>query len=110
MLEAEKGKARADAEKRVLETTVQEGGRKLNEAEAKLSQADDKLREAGYKLREGEVHKQLLEKEFELKLEMERENATFARQALEGELDEAERNKKKMDEVVKGLKEELEKK
>ena len=49
MLEAEKGKVRAEAEKRVLEM-------KLNEAEAKLREADDKLIEA-------EVHKQLLEKE-----------------------------------------------
>lgn len=96
MLEAEKGKVRAEAEKRVLETTVQEGGRKLNEAEAKL--------------REAEVHKQLLEKEFELKLKMKEDNATSAIRALERELGEAERNKKKMDEVVRGLKEELEKK
>ena len=103
MLEAEKGKACAEAEKRVLETTVQEGGRKLNEAEAKLREADDKLRDA-------EVHKQLLEKEFELKLKMKEDNATSAIQVLERELGEAERNKKKMDEVVRGLKEELEKK
>ena len=103
MLEAEKGKVRAEAEKRVLETTVQEGSRKLNEAEAKLREADDKLRDA-------EVHKQLLEVEFKLKLKMERENATSAIQALEGELDEAERNKNEQDEVVRGLKEELEKK
>ena len=103
MLEAEKGKARAEAEKRVLETTVQEGGRKLSEAEAKLREADDNLRDA-------EVHKQLLEKEFELKLKMERENATSAIRALERELGEAEKNKKKLDEVVRGLKEELEKK
>ena len=76
--------------------TVQEGGRKLNEAEAKL--------------RAAEVHKQLLEKEFELKLKMKEDNATSAIQALERELGEAERNKKKMDEVVRGLREELEKK
>ena len=93
MLEAEKGKVCAEAEKRNLETTVHEVGRKLSESEAKL--------------REAEVHKQLLEVEFELQLEMERENA---KQALEGKLDEAERNKKKLDEVVRGLKEELEKK
>ena len=95
-MEAEKGKVHAEAEKRVLEMTVQEGGRKLNETEAKL--------------RAAEVHKQLLEKEFELKLKMKEDNATSAIQALERELGEAERNKKKMDEVVRGLKEELEKK
>ena len=96
MLEAEKGKVRAEAEKRDLEMTVQEVGRKLSESEAKL--------------REAEVHKQLLEKEFELKLAMKEDNATSAIQALERELGEAERNKKKMNEVVRGLKEELEKK
>ena len=96
MLEAEKDKVRAEAEKRVLETTVQEVGRKLNESEAKL--------------REAEACKQLLEVEFKLKLEMKEENATSAIRALERELGEAERNKKKMDEVVRGLKEELEKK
>ena len=96
MLEAEKGKVRAEAEKRVLETTVQESGRKLNEVEAKL--------------RGAEVHKQLLEKEFELKLKMKEDNATSAIRALEGELGEAERNKNELDEVVRGLKEELEKK
>ena len=96
MLEAEKGKVRAEAEKRVLETTVQEVGRELSESEAKL--------------REAEVHKQLLEKEFELKLVMKEDNATSAIRALEGELGEAKRNKKKLDEVVRGLKEELEKK
>ena len=110
MLEAEKGKVRAEAEKRVLETTVQEGDRKMNEAEAKLRETDDKLREADDKLREAEVHKQLLEKEFELKLKMKEDNATSAIRALERELGEAERNKKKIDEVVWGLKEELEKK
>ena len=96
VLKVEKGKVRAEDEKRVLETTVQEVGRKLSESEAKL--------------REAEVHKRLLEKEFELKLEMERENVTSAKQGLEVELYEAERNKKKKDEVVRGLKEELEKK
>ena len=96
MLEAEKGKVRAEAEKRDLETTVQEVGRKLSESEAKL--------------REAEVHKQLLEKEFELKLVMKEDNATSTIRALEGELGEAKRNKKKLDEVVRGLKEELEKK
>ena len=103
MLEAEKGKVRAEAEKRVLETTVQEVGRKLSESEAKLKEADDKLREA-------EVHKQLLEKEFELKLKIKEDNATSTIRALEGELGEVERNKKKVDEEVRGLREELEKK
>ena len=110
MLEAEKGKVRAEAEKRDLEMTVHEVGRKLNESEAKLREADDKLRETGDKLREAEVHKQLLEVEFELKLKMKEDNATSAIQALEGELGEAERNKKKLDEVMRGLKEELKKK
>ena len=103
VLEAEKGKVRAEAEKRDLEMTVHEVGRKLSESEAKLREADDKLREA-------EVHKQLLEVEFELKLKMKEDNATSAIQALEGELGEAERNKKKLDEVMRGLKEELKKK
>ena len=96
MLEAEKGKVRAEAEKRVLEMAVQEVGGKLGDAE-------DKLREA-------EVHRQLLEKEFILTLEMERENATSAKRALEGELSEAKRTQEKMDEIVRQLKEELEKK
>ena len=95
MLEAENGKVRAEAEKRVLEMTVQEGGRKLNEAEAKLTEA--------------EVDKQLLEKEYELKLKMKENNATSAIRALERKLGEAERNEKKMDEIVRGLNEELEK-
>ena len=56
VLEAEKGKVCAEAEKRVLETTVQEVGRKMSESEGKLREADDKMMEA-------EVHKQLLEKE-----------------------------------------------
>ena len=96
MLEAEKGKVRAGAEKRDLEMTVHEVGRKLSESEAKL--------------REAEVHKQLLEVEFELQLKMKEDNATSAIRALEGELGEAERNKNELDEVVRGLKEELEKK
>ena len=68
MLEAEKGKVHAEAEKTVLQMTVQESGRKLSEAEVKL-------REAGDKLMEAEVHKQLLEKEFELKLKRKEDNA-----------------------------------
>ena len=91
VLEAEKSKVRAEADKRVLEMTVQEVDRKLSKAEAKL--------------RKAKMHKQLLEKEFELKLKMERENATSAIRALERELGEAERNMKKMDEVMRGLKE-----
>ena len=49
MLEAEKGKVCAEAEKRLLETKVQEVGRNLSAAEDKMMKA--------------EVHKQLLEKE-----------------------------------------------
>ena len=49
MLEAEKGKFCAEAERRVLEEKVRDIGKKL-------SATDDKLREA-------EMHKQLLEKE-----------------------------------------------
>lgn len=49
VLEAEKGKFYAEAEKRILEDTVQE-------ASEKLSSADEKLRQA-------ELHEQLLKKE-----------------------------------------------
>ena len=56
MLEAEKSKVCAEAEKRVLETKVQEFAKEL-------SAAKDKLREAGDKMMKAEVHKQLLEKE-----------------------------------------------
>ena len=56
VLEAEKSKVCAEAEKRVLETKVQEFAKEWSAAEAKLREADDKLIEA-------EVHKQLLEKE-----------------------------------------------
>ena len=56
MLEAEKGKFCAEAEKKVLEEKVWEIGKKL-------SATDDKLREVYDKLREAEMHKQLLEKE-----------------------------------------------
>ena len=54
--------------------------------------------------------KRLLEKEFELMMKMEQEQVERTVKALEEELGEARRSKEKMDEVVKGLKEELEKK
>ena len=95
MLEAEKGKVYAEAEKRVLVERVQEFSRKL-------SAAEDKLREA-------EVHKRLFEKEFELKMKIKQESATSTIEALEGELGEARRSKEKTDEVVRGLKKEMEK-
>ena len=95
MLEAEKGKFCAEAEKRVLEEKVQEVGRKL-------SAAQDKQMEA-------EKCKRLLEKEFELMMKMEQEQVERTVKALEEELGEARRSKVKMDEVVKGLNEELEK-
>ena len=107
MLEAEKGKAHAEAEKRVLEERVWEAGKTL------MSAAEDKLRKA-------EVHKRLLEKkaqsyeddveetQWKIKMEQEQlERATSVIEALEGKLVEARRAKEKMDEVVKGLKEEL---
>ena len=56
VLEAEKSKACAEAEKRVLETKVEVFAKEL-------SAAEDKLREAGDKMMKDEVHKQLLEKE-----------------------------------------------
>ena len=53
VLEAEKGRFCAEAEKRLLEERVQEIGMKLNAADEKLGVADNKLREA-------EMHRQLL--------------------------------------------------
>ena len=106
MLEAEKGKFRAEAEKRVLEEKVQEVGRKLSAAQDKLREADDKQRET-------EMCKRLLEKEFEMKLVMEQEQlerTTSAVEALEEELGEARGCKEKMEEEVMRLREELAKK
>ena len=101
-MEAEKGKVYAEAEKRFLEERVWEVGKKL-------IAADDKLKEA-------EVHKRLNEKEAqsykddveEIQQKMERTTSTLG--ALEGKLAEARQAKEKMDDTVRGLKEELEKK
>ena len=108
-MEAEKGKVYAEAEKRFLEERVLEVGKKLIAAE-------DKLKEA-------EVHKRLNEKEAqsykddveEIQQKMEKEQdllegTASTLGALEGELAEARQAKEKMDDTVKGLEEELEKK
>ena len=45
-MKAEKGKFRAEAEKRVLEDKVQQVGKKLSAAQGKLREADNELRES----------------------------------------------------------------
>ena len=109
MLEAEKSKAYANAEKKVLEDRVWEISKKLTAADGKLKEAEVQMR---LLQKEAQSYKddvvetqQKMEKEQDL---LERTTSTLG--ALEGELAEARQAKVKMDDTVRGLNRELEKK